>query len=302
MSDHSDPFGFGKLVPGFDFLQNLMDQSGKASGRGSAAKLPGLSGWIAPTLNVEELDRRISELKAVSFWLDQNAKALAATVQALEVQKMTLATLAGMNVAIGDVAKAFQVKPAAQASDKPPANAKRRVGAPAHEGWPLSADAASKPTGNPYEQSFQSGNEPAARPAVAAAPAPAAASAPAAADPGQPGAAEPAAGSAAAPGLVDPMQWWGALTSQFQQIAANAMRDAGSGNPALAASRELAGAALKNANRMAASIADAAKPRAGTAAKKKAAPRRGTAASKTTTAGAGRSPRKTATKRASRRA
>ena len=299
MSDHSDPFGFGKLVPGFDFLQNLMDQSGKASGRGSAAKLPGLSSWIAPTLNVEELDRRISELKAVSFWLDQNAKALAATVQALEVQKMTLATLAGMNVAIGDVAKAFQIKPAAQTPDQPAAVAKRRAGASAHEGWPLSPDTAPKTAGNPFAQSFQSGKEPAPTPATPTTPA--AASAPAAADPAQAGAAEPAAGSAAAPALVDPMQWWGALTGQFQQIAANAMRDAGSANPALAASRKMAGAAMKNANRLAASMADAAKPHAGTAAKK-AGPRTETATKKKPAASASRSPRKTATKRASRRA
>ena len=44
---------------------------------------------------MEELDKRIDELKAVQFWLDQNAMALKATIQALEVQKMTLATLKG---------------------------------------------------------------------------------------------------------------------------------------------------------------------------------------------------------------
>ncbi|NBS47144.1 MAG: hypothetical protein EBS99_08965, partial [Betaproteobacteria bacterium] len=27
-------------------------------------------------------------------------------------------------------------------------------------------------------------------------------------------------------GVVDPMQWWGALTQQFQQIASHAMKDA----------------------------------------------------------------------------
>jgi hypothetical protein len=38
-------------------------------------------------------EKRIEELKAVHFWLEANSKALGATVQALEVQKMTLATL-----------------------------------------------------------------------------------------------------------------------------------------------------------------------------------------------------------------
>jgi predicted component of type VI protein secretion system len=38
-------------------------------------------------------------------------------------------------------------------------------------------------------------------------------------------AAKPAATAAA--GIVDPMQLWGSLTQQFQQIAASAMKDAG---------------------------------------------------------------------------
>src|SRR3954454_1549882 len=101
MSDNTN-FGFGKLVPGFDFLQNLA--------KGAAKTMPSLQSWVAPTLNVEELDKRISELKAVQFWLDQNGKALAATIQALEVQKMTLATLRGMNFSMAELASALTLK------------------------------------------------------------------------------------------------------------------------------------------------------------------------------------------------
>jgi hypothetical protein len=61
---------------------------------------------------VEDLEKRIEELKAVQFWLDQNAVALKATIQALEVQKMTLATLKGMNFSMGDVANALKLKTA----------------------------------------------------------------------------------------------------------------------------------------------------------------------------------------------
>ena len=53
------PFGFGKLVPGFDFLQNLAKGAAQ-----SIPQLPNLANWIAPTLNVEELDKRLDELKA----------------------------------------------------------------------------------------------------------------------------------------------------------------------------------------------------------------------------------------------
>src|SRR5690349_21196536 len=106
MSDNQN-FGFGKFVPGFDFLQNLAKGASQ-----TLPQMPNLSNRVAPTLNLEELEKRIGELKAVHFWLDQNSKALGATIQALEVQKMTLATLKGMNFNMGDVANALKLKAA----------------------------------------------------------------------------------------------------------------------------------------------------------------------------------------------
>ena len=77
MSDSDNtPFGFGRFVPGFDFLQNLA--KGASSG---VSAMPGLTSWVAPTVSVEELEKRIGELKSVQFWLEQNTRALAATVQ-----------------------------------------------------------------------------------------------------------------------------------------------------------------------------------------------------------------------------
>lgn len=111
---HSDNDGFAKFVPGFDFLQNLAKGASQA-----VPQMPNLSNWIAPSLNEEELDKRIAELKAVHFWLDQNSKALGATVQALEVQKLTLATLKGMNLSMGEVANAFKFKTDAAAQERP---------------------------------------------------------------------------------------------------------------------------------------------------------------------------------------
>src|SRR5665647_650452 len=106
MSENQN-FGFGKLIPGFDFLQDLAKRASQ-----NLPQMPNLSSWVAPTLNLEELEKRIGELKAVHFWLDQNSKALGATIQALEVQKMTLATLKGMNFNMGEVANALKLKPA----------------------------------------------------------------------------------------------------------------------------------------------------------------------------------------------
>ena len=98
----TDTSGFGKFVPGFEFLQNLAKSASSGlGGTGSSSAGPNLSQWLVPSLNVEDLEKRIEELKHVQFWLDQNARALSATIQALEVQKMTMQTLKGMNFTMG---------------------------------------------------------------------------------------------------------------------------------------------------------------------------------------------------------
>jgi len=129
-------FGFGKFVPGFDFLQNLAQSASKAPAAGA---IPGMSSWVAPTLSVEELDKRIQELKAVQFWLEQNGTALKATIQALEVQKMTLSTLQNMNVNMADLAKAFTAQPP-QAAAPAPKPAPASEPAPAPEPEPEAAE------------------------------------------------------------------------------------------------------------------------------------------------------------------
>ena len=162
----NDASGFTKLVPGFDFLQSLVKNAGAA--------LPGIGQWVAPTLDPAELEKRIGELRTVQFWLEQNARMLATTIQALEVQKMTLSTLKTMNVQMGDLRETLKIKSPAQA-------------------------------------------------AAAAAPA------------SRTRKADPAPGS-----VVDPMQWWGALTNQFTQLATTAMKDS-----ATDAAKTLAGNMLK---------------------------------------------------------
>ena len=207
MSNASDS-GFGKFVPGFDFLQNLA--KGASS---SIPQMPNLANWVAPSLNVEELDKRIDELKAVHFWLDQNSKALGATIQALEVQKMTLATLKGMNFNIGDMANAFKLKAADSV-----ASGMQRVTEKAASTAKTISDAAASVTGSSSTSSSSSegkGSKP----------------------------SKPASGIA---GLVDPLQLWGSLTQQFQQIAASAMKDA-TRNTAIDATKHMASGFVKEA-------------------------------------------------------
>ena len=181
-------FGFGQFVPGFDFLQNLSKTASQAQPT-AAAGMPGMASWVAPTLSVEEIDKRIQELKSVLFWLEQNTTALKATIQAMEVQKMTLSTLQSMNVSMTDLAKAFTVKAPAPSSAPSPAPAPEpKAAAP----QPFAPKAAPKPESSP-EESVQ--EEP------------------------------PSSAASSAKPAVDPMQWWGALTQQFQNIAAAAVKD-----------------------------------------------------------------------------
>jgi hypothetical protein len=119
MSNANKPFDFSQFVPGFDFLKNLAGGAAAGGGAGSVPGIPSLASWVAPTLSVEEVDKRIQELKTVQYWLEQNGHALKATIQALEVQKMTLSTLRGMNVRMEDIASAFTKQAAAMAPARP---------------------------------------------------------------------------------------------------------------------------------------------------------------------------------------
>ena len=122
----TDTSGFGKFVPGFDFLQNLAKSASSGlGGTSSSSAVPNLSQWLVPSLNVEDLEKRIEELKHVQFWLEQNSRALSATIQALEVQKMTMQTLKGMNFTMGTpgAASKADAAPAAATWPMPPAAA-----------------------------------------------------------------------------------------------------------------------------------------------------------------------------------
>jgi hypothetical protein len=228
MSDSSGPFGFGKFVPGFDFLQGLAGSALKGAS-GAVPQLPNLSNWVAPTLNVDELEKRIEELKAVQFWLDQNAMALKATIQALEVQKMTLATLKGMNFNMSDVANAFKLKTTETV-------ASTLFGAPTPAPTPAPAPAM------PSMASFFTPMTAAPTPAPTVAPTPAPTQAPAP----EPVAQAVDAAVGAVPGVVDPMQWWGSLSQQFQQIASNVMQEAAA-QTALEAGRNVAAGLAREA-------------------------------------------------------
>ena len=75
-----------------------------------------LPGMVAPTFDVEELDKRIKDMKAVEGWLRMNLSMLQMTIQGLEMQRTTVSAVQTMGQMASDTAKSMsagQEEPAA---------------------------------------------------------------------------------------------------------------------------------------------------------------------------------------------
>ncbi|MEG1055532.1 MAG: hypothetical protein RSF79_26215 [Janthinobacterium sp.] len=169
--------GAAVVTDTLDFVKNLW---GSMSVPGM-----GMPGITAPTMSVEELDKKISDLKAVEAWLNLNTSMLRGSIQALEVQRGTIATLKSMGASL------------AAAITQPGASEKSVF------------------ESVPYASAFFQHATPAA-PAPEPKPAPAPAPEPAAAAPAD-------AGGQAAAQLANPSAWWNLLQDQFKQAVSTAM-------------------------------------------------------------------------------
>jgi hypothetical protein len=72
----------------FEFLKKMWGPMGQS-----------LPGMVTPTLDVNEIDKRIGELKSVETWLGMNLNMLKMTIQGLEMQRATLAAFQSMGAA-----------------------------------------------------------------------------------------------------------------------------------------------------------------------------------------------------------
>jgi hypothetical protein len=97
-------------------------------GQGVGPSLSMMSDMLAPLTNIEELDKRVTDMRAVEQWLKLNLNMLQSAIQALEVQRATLATLR----AFGAYAQT-SVESAQQAAEKTRSAA---------AGWPMGGAAA----------------------------------------------------------------------------------------------------------------------------------------------------------------
>ncbi|MQA23853.1 hypothetical protein GEV01_30490 [Rugamonas sp. FT103W] len=202
-------------IPGAAVMTDTLDFVKSLWG---SMSVPGLT---APTLSVEELDKKINDLKAVETWLNLNMSMLRGSIQALEVQRGTIATLKSVGASLA-----------------------------AAVNQPHSSDHKSIFDANPYASAFfhharEADKDKAATPAPAPAAAPAAA---AAAKPDAAASAKPAADTAAAQ-MANPAVWWNMLQDQFKQAVSTAM-----------ASESMMASAAARASDTAAKFAAAATP------------------------------------------
>lgn len=181
--------GAAVMTDTLDFVKNLW---------GSMGVVPGIS---APTLSVDDLDKKIGDLKAVEAWLNLNSSMVRGTIQALEVQRNTIATLKSMGKTLADAVQQPSGKENALFESVPYASAF-------------------------FHHMSEAMQPPAAAPKTAHAPdVP-----PAAKPPASGGVPDPAAAAASAQ-MANPAVWWNLLQDQFKQAVATAMTPETAGKP-----------------------------------------------------------------------
>ena len=168
---------------------------------------------MAPTLDLDEIDKRIADLRTVEQWLSLNLGMLQSAIQGLEIQRGTLAAIMSFGEAM-----------AAPGALDAGAAAKAMAAMASTSASPGAAGASSQVPGT----AAGGGGEPGRPAAVNEAPGQAAADRdPAAA--GRPFGLPDTAS-------INPAAWWNLLQSQFSQVAQAALAGAVAGMPATATS------------------------------------------------------------------
>ncbi|MDZ7653514.1 MAG: PhaM family polyhydroxyalkanoate granule multifunctional regulatory protein [Burkholderiaceae bacterium] len=248
----------GNMTDGFDFVRKMWGVTGLPGlptvggitqfAHGLPQALPSM---ITPTLDLDELDKRITDLRAVEQWLALNANMLRATIQSLEVQRNTIATLKnlGGSMLSSVTARAHRRR------------AHRRATSSA--AYLRQAEA----RGTARRQAVAEAAAQAVAPAAAVSmPAPAAPASARRAAP-RPPRRKADANAAAAMMPLNPAQWWGALQDQFARVAAVAAAEAARSDKPGAAGERIA----KTARRALATAGTPVTPkRAGAARKRRA--------------------------------
>jgi hypothetical protein len=182
--------GVGAMTDTLEFVKNLW----------GGMKIPGMA---MPSLSVDEVNKQITDLKAVESWLNVNMSMLRSTIQALEVQSATLAALQTMSASMSSLT---------QASMPPAAAPKPAPGAAA----PRSAPSAPSAPATPSASSFTFDPPVANKPGTPG-------GAPAGPQAGTPSGAQAAGAELPNAAFANPAAWWNLLQDQFKQAVSTAV-------------------------------------------------------------------------------
>ena len=78
-----------------------------------------LPGMVAPTFDIDELDKRIKDMKAVEGWLRMNLSMLQMTIQGLEMQRTMVSAVQTMGKMAADAAKSMTPEATAEEAAPP---------------------------------------------------------------------------------------------------------------------------------------------------------------------------------------
>lgn len=201
----SNPFS-GSDIPGMNAMGDTLSFVKKLWG---SMQVPGM---VAPPMSIDELDKKIQDLKTVESWLTVNMNMLRGTIQALEVQRATIAALQSLGESFAQHAQ----QSSAMTEQMAAANGAKGDNA----NWPMHPDtvatqaketATTTPEPDPDEE-IDDDDMPEDKQAAASA--------------GKESQAAPPPRGAASDTnsqFVNPAAWWGLLQEQFKQAVSKAM-------------------------------------------------------------------------------
>ncbi|PXX41955.1 PhaM family polyhydroxyalkanoate granule multifunctional regulatory protein [Undibacterium pigrum] len=209
----SNPFS-GSEIPGMNAMGDTLSFVKKLWGN---MQVPGM---VAPPMSVDELDKKIQDLKTVESWLTVNMNMLRGTIQALEVQRATLAALQSLGESFAQHAQqAGAMAEQAVSATTAATTGTTGVGNPgSNADWPMHPNAAKAKVAEPdpdeevEEDSADMPPEAGANSVEAEVPV------------GEnTQSAKSAETTDTSTPFVNPAAWWGLLQEQFKQAVSKAM-------------------------------------------------------------------------------